>query len=161
MTCDWPKSVHCSLHFLKPEYRAKERLKKSNVLSDHLNYNKLKGYYGFFPMAPNQAHIDHFLNNFPLGISHRERDMKSYSDIKCLPLSHQSSTAPQPVTPPVVFHFLPLQKQHKALRWGETLACSSISPSSHLWKVAVLILSEKLLLSTKAIGFSFLELAGP
>ncbi len=43
MTHDWLKSAHHALHFLKPEYRAKERC---SVLSDHLNHNMLTGYYG-------------------------------------------------------------------------------------------------------------------
>ncbi len=42
MTHDWLKSVRHGLHFLQPEHRARE-VQKSSVLSDHLNYNMLKG----------------------------------------------------------------------------------------------------------------------
>ncbi len=48
MTRDWPKSVHHGLCFLKLECRAKERWKKSGVLSDNLNYNMLQDYYRIF-----------------------------------------------------------------------------------------------------------------
>ncbi len=48
MTCDWLKSPRHGLHFLMPEIWSQGERQKCNVLSDHLNYNMLKGYYGIF-----------------------------------------------------------------------------------------------------------------
>ena len=65
----------------------------------------------------------------------RQTDIKRLGDIKgAQALNHQSSFAAQTVTASLVFHFPPLQKQHESLRWGEALASSSDSPSSHCWK---------------------------
>ena len=48
MTCDWVKICRHGLDFSKAWKQSHEEEQKSSFLSEHLNYNMLKGYYGIF-----------------------------------------------------------------------------------------------------------------